>query len=104
MKSAFKRIAVLIGIFAMICGILPMPFGVFNTGVLTLILFGLALCALAVLMHFPLWKARRGFTAAYHLARRARRRYARPVGGAGCVWPCLSFLRPLCLPALFCPC
>ena len=33
----------------MICGILPMPFGVFNTGVLTLILFGLALCALAVL-------------------------------------------------------
>ena len=49
MKSAFKRIAVLIGIFAMICGILPMPFGVFNTGVLTLILFGLALCALAVL-------------------------------------------------------
>ena len=30
----------------MICGILPMPFGVFNTGVLTLILFGLALCAL----------------------------------------------------------
>ena len=49
MKSAFKKVAFLVGLFAIVCGIAPMPFGVFNSGVLTLVLFGLVLCALAVL-------------------------------------------------------
>lgn len=70
MKSAFKKIAFFLGVFAIACGVVPMPFGVFNTGVLALILFGLALCALAALWDaFPATGGSAARCAPVHAAR-----------------------------------